>query len=93
MDDFKNLFEALYPVREKCNAIGLQLGIDEKQILIIQLLLGSESDLRLVNILGLASKMAKPLTWADIDKALRSPAVNEHQLADSIRLDYGAGKL
>ena len=89
MGDFQKLFEALYPVREKCIAIGSQLGIDEKELVTLQFM-ESESDRRLGNILGLALKMAKPLTWADIDEALRSPAVNEPQFAN---LDYGAGKL
>lgn len=47
-----------------------------------------ESDKRLLEVLNTRLKHSQPLTWGDIDEALRSVIVDKPRLADSLREIY-----
>ena len=49
----------------------------------------TDSGDRLLAILSVRVKKSKPLTWNDIDSALRSDCVDESRLSDKIREKYG----
>ena len=86
-DDLGALHEALYSVRYKCRTFGLQIGLLLKEIKNIEKQEEDHGE-RLLEILSLRLNKATPLTWNDIDRALKSDSVNEKILADNIRAKY-----
>ena len=85
-DDLKYLHDALYPVRKRYRPLGLQLGLPIREIRAIQQTDPGEC---LLEILLLRVNKTEPLTWNDIDTALRSEPVGESRIADGIRKKYG----
>ena len=85
-NDLKYLYDALYPVRNKCRALGLQLGLVMRDIKAIE---QTDPGERLLEMLSVRLDKAEPLTWDDVDTALRSNSVGESKIADSIRREYG----
>ena len=83
-DDLGALYEALYPAR---NSYGLLIGVKIGEIENIESNKTDSGD-RLLAILSVRVKKAKPLTWNDIDSALRSDCVDESRLSDKIRKKY-----
>ena len=81
-DDLKYLHEALYPVRKKYRSLGLQLGLPIREIRAIEQTDPGEC---LLEILLLRVNKTEPLTWNDVDTALRSEPVGESRIADGIR--------
>ena len=79
------LQEALYPVREKYKLLGLQLGLLMKEIRAIQQTDPGEC---LLEMLSLRLNKTEPLTWNDVDTALRSECVGESRIANGIRKKY-----
>ena len=80
------LHEALYPVCTKYKPLGLQLGLLMDEIKAIEQTNPGDS---LLEMLSLRLKKEEPLTWNDVDTALRSKSVNDSKLANTIKLEYG----
>ena len=87
-DDLGALYEALYPARNSYKSIGLLIGVKIGEIESIESNKTEPGD-RLLAILSVRVKKSKPLTWNDIDSALRSNCVDESRLSDKIRKKYG----
>ena len=87
-DDLKVVFKALHSVAEKYVFLGVEMNIKMNEIKRIQ---SQCSDPRgcLLEVLSVRFSQIPPLTWRDIDTALRSDTVGEPQLADRIRRQYG----
>ena len=82
-NDIPMLLNVLHPVTVKYSSLGIQLGIDEKEICII------EHDYRycvdrLRAVLARRLDQGTPLTWQDIINALRTESVQEYGLAKYI---------
>ena len=86
-DDLAALHEALYGIRKKCVEFGLQIGVKKSDIENIE---AQDSNLgrQLLEILTLRVKQSTALTWAHIDKALRSCSVDSASLADKLQQRY-----
>ena len=87
-DDLKVVFKALHSVAKKYVSLGEEMNVKMNEIKKIQ---SQCSDPRgcLLEVLSVRLKQIPPLTWRDIDTALRSDTVGESQLADRIRRQYG----
>ena len=86
--DLAELFEVLYPARNKCNRFGLQIGLGVDEIENIESIKTDSGD-RLLAILSVRLNKAKPLTWNEIYSALRSKTVDKSGLAEEIKQKYG----
>ena len=88
-DDLATLHEALYGIRKKCVEFGLQIGVNKSDIENIE---AQDSNLgrQLLEILTLRVKQSPALTWANIDKALRSCSVGEALLADKLQQSHSS---
>ena len=87
-DDLKVVFNALIPVAQKYEFLGIEIGLDMDEIDGIQ---RRCTDCRqcLLRTLDTRLRQTPALTWNDIDTALRSKAVNESKLANTIKIEYG----
>ena len=87
-DDLKVVFKALHSVAEKYVFLGVEMNIKMNEIRRIQ---SQCSDPRgcLLEVLSVRFSQIPPLTWRDIDTALRSDTVGEPLLADRVRRKYG----
>ena len=85
--DLSALYEALYPVRAKYKFFGLQIGVYLDEIESIETN-NKDSEHCLLKVLSARLKQEPALTCADIDKALRSRAVNECQLAKDFKSNF-----
>ena len=86
-NDLRDLLNTLNPVAPKCYDLGLQLGVEDTKMHII------EHDNRkcedqLREILRERLKQESPLTWHDIVTALRAERVGEQYLANAIDHKY-----
>ena len=86
--DLGTLHSTLYPVRNRYKPLGLQIGVEIDEIESIEAQYTNPSD-RLLAILSVRLDQANPLTWSDIDTALRLGVVGKGKLADKIRRKYG----
>lgn len=86
-NDLAHLYETLYPLRQKYKSFGLHIGLKISEIKDIEAR-HVDYTKRLLEILVLRLKKVQILTWAKIVRALRSPTVGGHQLADSIQIKY-----
>ena len=86
-NDLADLYRALYPAKNKCRSFGLQIGVGFDEIVSIE---KQHTDLgdRLLEVLSARLNQAEPLTWNDIDTALRLECVGESRTADGIRKKY-----
>ena len=87
-DDLGALYEALYPARNSYKSIGLLIGVKIGEIENIGSNKADSGD-RLLAILSVRLNKAEPLTWNEIDSALRSECVDKSRLADKLRQKYG----
>ena len=87
-DDLNVVLEALHPVAAKYMFLGVAMKVKMNEIKKIQKRC-SDHDECLLEVLSVRLKQIPPLTWRDIDTALRSDTVGEPQLADRIRRQYG----
>ena len=85
--DLGTLHNALYPARNSYRSLGLQIGVEIDEIESIEGKYNDHSD-RLLAILSVRLKQVEPLTWNDIDRALRLDCVGESKTADGIRKKY-----
>ena len=86
--DLKVVFNALIPVAQKYEFLGIEIGLDMDEIDGIQRRC-TDSRQCLLRILDTRLRQTPALTWNDIDTALRSKAVNESKLANTIKIDCG----
>ena len=82
-DDLGDLHEILYPVRMKYQPFGLQIGVRMREIESIESQYADPGE-RLLRVLRVRLNKTKPITWRDIDAALRSYSVDEGKVADGI---------
>ena len=85
--DLGTLHSALYPARSSYKSFAIQIGVKIGEINNIEGKYADHSD-RLLQILSVRLKKAEPLTWSDMDTALRLDCVGESRTADSIRKKY-----
>ena len=86
--DLAELLRVLYPARHRCIYFGLQVGLEGEEIEGVENRYQNADD-RLRAILSARLNKAKPLTWNEIDSALRSECVDKSRLADKLRQKYG----
>ena len=82
------LYKALYPARNSYRSLGLLIGVKIGEIESIESNKTDPGD-RLLAILSVRLNKAEPLTWNEIDSALRSECVDKSRLADKIKKIYG----
>ena len=87
-DDLGTLHSALYPARSNYKSFALQIGVKIGDIDNVEANYTDHGDL-LLGILTVRVKKAEPLTWGDIDAALRLECVGESKTANRIRKKYG----
>ena len=87
-DDLGALYKALYPARNSYRSLGLLIGVKIGEIENIESNKTDPGD-RLLAILSVRLNKAEPLTWNEIDSALRSECVDKSRLADKIKKKYG----
>ena len=83
-DDLAELQKVLFPARNRCIDFGLQIGLGGTEIEIIEQMHKEPRD-RLRAILTARLRKSEPLTWNDIDAALREECVGLCSTADNIR--------
>ena len=85
--DLAELLRVLHPARNRCIPFGLQvgLGIDEIESIESRYL---NADDRLRAVLTARLRKSEPLTWNDIDAALREECVGLGNTANDIRNRY-----
>ena len=86
-DDLAELQNVLFPARNRCIDFGLQIGLGGTEIEIIEQMHKEPRD-RLRAILTARLKKSEPLSWNDIDEALREECVSLGSTADDIRKRY-----
>ena len=86
--DLAELLRVLYPARHRCIYFGLEVGLEGDEIKGVEKRYQNSDD-RLRAILSARLNKAKPLTWNEIDSALRSECVDKSRLADKLRQKYG----
>ena len=82
-DDLAEVENTLHEVAHNCIAFGLQLGVENHRIKVIEAQYANPCD-RLREILRYRLRQLPLLTWQDIVKALRTYAVKENALASEI---------
>ena len=83
-DDLAELQKVLFPARNRCIDFGLQIGLGGTEIESIEQMHKEPRD-RLRAILTARLRKSEPLTWNDIDAALREECVGLGSTADNIR--------
>ena len=86
-DDLAELQKVLFPARNRCIDFGLQIGLGGTEIESIEQMHKEPRD-RLRAILTARLKKSEPLSWNDIDEALKEECVGLGSTADNIRKRY-----
>ena len=86
-NDLALLLNTLNPVASKCLALGLQLGLNDSQLRIIERDYRKCQD-QLREIISERLRQESPLTWHDIARALRAESVGERRLASEVENKY-----
>ena len=86
--DLGALHSALYPARKRYKSFALQIGVELGEIEDVEGMCTDHGE-RLLGILSVRIKKEEPLTWNDIDAALRLECVGEIKTANKIRKKYG----
>ena len=82
--DLAELYKVLFPARIQYKRFGLQIGVGVDEIACIEKINQDPGDC-LLEILTARLRMSEPLTWNDIDAALREECVGLGNTADKIR--------
>ena len=85
--DLAELHKVLFPARTKYKSFGLQIGVGVDEIACIEKMNQDPGDC-LLEILTARLRKSEPLTWNDIDAALREECVGLGNTADKIRKRY-----
>ena len=81
--DIAFLYETLCPIQRKYKAFALQINVIKSKIETIEAQYRDHGD-RLLEILTASVRQVPGLTWACINKALRSQSVGENEIAEKI---------
>ena len=87
-NDLKVVFRALRPMAAKYLFFGIEINVELGEIKKIKRE-SADVDECLLNILFFRLKQPQPLTWNDIETALRSESVGESRLANRVNKEYG----
>ena len=87
IDDLQEVFEALYSITPNYVNFGMKLNVPLSTISGIEMQYENSCD-RLLQILHYRLKQLPPLTWHHIVQALRSPLLDQHDLARTIESQY-----
>ena len=82
-EDLAKLHEALYSISPKYKLFGLQIGVLMSEIRIIEAKYSDPGE-RLLEVLSIRINKSDPLTWDEIEKALRSASVSENKVANEV---------
>ena len=85
--DLAQLHDVLFPARIQYKSFGLQIGVGVNEIACIEKINRYPGDC-LLAILDARLRKSKPLTWNDIDAALRKECVGLGNTANDIRKRY-----
>ena len=85
--DLPELLRVLHPARNRCIPFGLQVGLGIDEIESIESRYQNADD-RLRAVLTARLRKSEPLTWNDIDAALREECVGLGSTANDIRKRY-----
>ena len=85
--DLAQLHDVLFPTRIQYKSFGLQIGVGFDEIACIEKMNRDPGDC-LLAILDARLRMSEPLTWNDIDAALRKGCVGLGNTANDIRKRY-----
>ena len=85
--DLAQLHKVLFPARTKYKSFGLQIGVGVDEIACIEKMNQDPGDC-LLEILTARLRKSEPLTWNDIDAALKEECVGLGNTADKIRKRY-----
>ena len=85
--DLAELLRVLHPARHRCMPFGLQVGLGIDEIESIESRYQNTDD-RLRAVLTARLRKSEPLTWNDIDAALREECVGLGNTANDIRNRY-----
>ena len=85
--DLAELHKVLFPARTKYKSFGLQIGVGVDEIACIEKM-NQDPGHCLLEILTARLRKSEPLTWNDIDAALREECVGLGNTADKIRKRY-----
>ena len=80
----------------KWRQVGFELGIEKHDLVRIENEKNGETFLCYMEVFDIWERRNtkdKPYTWATLIQALRSPLVNEHSLADTLKRDFNQGEL
>ena len=86
-DDLQEVFEALYSITSNYVPFGMKLNVPLSTIRATEKQYANPCDC-LIEILDFRLKQLPLLTWRDIVQALRSPIVQQHDLARTIESQY-----
>ena len=85
--DLAELHKVLFPARIQYKSFGLQIGVGVDEIACIEKM-NQDPGHCLLEILTARLRKSEPLTWNDIDAALREECVGLGSTADNIRKRY-----
>ena len=85
--DLGELHKVLFPARIQYKSFGLQIGVGVYEIACIEKM-NQDPGHCLLEILTARLRKSEPLTWNDIDEALREECVGLGSTADNIRKRY-----
>ena len=85
--DLAELHKVLFPARIQYKSFGLQIGVGVDEIACIEKMNQDPGDC-LLEILTARLRKSEPLTWNDIDAALREECVGLGNTANDIRKRY-----
>ena len=86
-DDLHKVFEALYSIAPNYVNFGMKLKVHLNTIKIFEVQYASPYDC-LLEVLDYRLKQLPPLTWRSIVQALRSPTMEQHDIAKAIESQY-----
>ncbi|CAI8014129.1 hypothetical protein GBAR_LOCUS8863, partial [Geodia barretti] len=87
--DLKVVYQALHPIAAKYVFLGIQIDLEMNEIRSIKMQCGTDPKECLLHVLSLRLKQSPALTWGDIETALRSEALGEHEQANRVKREYG----
>ena len=88
-DDLKVVYEAICPIAAKYLFFGIHIGLKMNEIANIEMQCGTDPKKILLHVLSVRLKQSPALTWGDIETALRSKALGEHEQANRVKREYG----
>jgi hypothetical protein len=88
-DDLKVVYEAVFPIAAKYLFFGIQIGLKMNEIANIEMQCGTDPKKILLHVLSVRLSKRPALTWGDIETALVSDSVGEHEQANRVKREYG----